>query len=97
MKLIRSFISTCLASYWLVTKRLLKGLFIKPEGWPKGASIVKGSLQSYKMLRLSPKFWNDDFFKKLDTLSQNKSLHVIETVAELNGFTDAWASSDRVE
>ncbi|MFY0641760.1 MAG: adenylate kinase [Bermanella sp.] len=86
-----------LTSYWLVTKRLLKGLIIKPEGWPKGASIVKGSLQSYKMLRLSPKFWNDDFLKTLDTLSQNKSLHVIETVAELNGFIDAWASSHRVE
>ncbi|WP_435653246.1 hypothetical protein QNI23_012515 [Bermanella sp. WJH001] len=45
-----------LTSYWLVTKRLIKGLFIKPEGWPKRSSIIKGSLKSYKMLRMSPIF-----------------------------------------
>ena len=83
-------------SYWLVTKRLLKGLLIKPEGWPDGSSVLKGTLTSYKVLQHCPKFWNDDFLKQLDTLSQNKSLHVIETLAELNGFIDAWASSPRV-
>ncbi len=25
-------------SYWFVTKRMLKGLFVKPEGWPEGSS-----------------------------------------------------------
>ncbi len=25
-------------SYWLVTKRLLKGLFVQPEGWPEGSA-----------------------------------------------------------
>jgi len=33
-------------SYWLVTKRLIKGLIVKPEGWPEGSSVFKGSLQS---------------------------------------------------
>ena len=45
-----------LTSYWLVTKRLIKGLFMKPVGWPKVSSIIKGSLKSYKMLRMSPIF-----------------------------------------
>lgn len=26
-------------TYWLVTKRFLKGLFVKPEGWPDGSSV----------------------------------------------------------
>lgn len=73
-------------SYWLVTKRLLKGLFITPEGWPPGSSIVKGSLQSYKMLRLSPRFWNSDFSQKLTALGDSKNLHVIRTLSELNQF-----------
>jgi len=73
-------------SYWLVTKRLLKGLFIKPEGWPDGSSILQGTLQSYKVLKLCPKFWNDGFLKKLETLAANKSLYVISSVSELNSF-----------
>jgi len=57
-----------LVSYWLVTKRLLKGLFIKPEGWPEGSSVLKGSLESYKTLKLCPQFWNDDFRQKLERI-----------------------------
>ncbi len=76
-------------SYWLVTKRLLKGLFVKPEGWPDGSSVLKGTLQSYKTLKLCPKFWNDDLLqklKKLEETSTNKSLFVIRSVSQLNGF-----------
>ncbi len=76
-------------SYWFVTKRLLKGIFVKPEGWPDGSSILKGTLQSYKFLKLSPKFWNDDFLQKLEQLSKNKSLHVIRSLSELDGFIEA--------
>ncbi len=72
--------------YWLVTKRLIKGLFVKPEGWPDGSSILKGSLQSYKVLRLCPKFWNDGFLQRLQELSANKSLYVIRSMSELNEF-----------
>ncbi len=75
-----------LLSYYLVTKRLLKGLFVKPEGWPDGSSIFKGTLESYKVLKLCPKFWNDDFFQKLESRSTNKSLYVIKSIAELNEF-----------
>ncbi|MBL4799534.1 MAG: adenylate kinase [Oleispira sp.] len=71
-------------SYWLVTKRLLKGLFVKPEGWPEGSSVLKGSLASYKTLRLCPQFWNDDFLKNLEQDSANKSLYVIRSLSELN-------------
>lgn len=75
-------------SYWLVTKRLLKGVVAKPEGWPDGSSVLKGTLESYKMLKLSPKFWNDDFLQKLEEVSTNKSLYVIRSIAELNCFID---------
>lgn len=73
-------------SYWFVTKRFLKGVFIKPEGWPEGSSIIKGTLQSYKVLKLCPKFWNDEFKSKLVEQFGSKEIHVIKTVAELNDF-----------
>ena len=77
-----------IVSYWLVTKRFLKGLLIKPEGWPDGSSILKGTLESYKVLRLCPKFWNISFMQKLENISANKSLYVIRSVSELNSFVD---------
>lgn len=75
-----------LTSYWFVTKRLLKGLVVKPEGWPDGSSVLKGTLESYKVLRLCPKFWNDDFVAGLEELSAGKSLYIVKSVSELNEF-----------
>lgn len=77
-----------IVSYWLVSKRLLKGLVVKPEGWPDGSSVLKGSLESYKVLKLCPKFWNDSFMQQLEKLSVNKSLYVIRSMSELNNFID---------
>ena len=74
------------SSYWLVTKRLVKGLRVKPEGWPEGSSIIKGSLQSYKMLRLSPKFWNQQFLQQVEGMSSDKKVHVIRSISELDRF-----------
>lgn len=75
-----------LTSYWFVTKRLIKGLVSKPEGWPDGSSVFKGTLQSYKVLRLCPRFWNDNFMLRLKKLSNTRSLYVIHSIAELNDF-----------
>lgn len=76
------------ASYWLVSKRLIKGLFVKPEGWPGGSSVLKGSLESYKALKHCPMFWNDSFSQKLEKMSENKTVYVIRSMTELNGFVD---------
>jgi adenylate kinase family enzyme len=75
-------------SYWFVTKRLLKGMFVKPEGWPECSSVLKGTMESYKTLKLCPEFWNESFMRKLEEISNNKSLHVIRTISELNSFVD---------
>lgn len=73
-------------SYYFVTKRLLKGVFVKPEGWPEGSSILKGTFESYRFLKLCPAFWNDEFLQRLEHKSINKSLYVIRSIAELNTF-----------
>jgi adenylate kinase family enzyme len=79
-------------SYYLVTKRLLKGLFVKPEGWPEGSSILKGTVQSYKVLKLCPKFWNDHFLQNLQKNSTGKSLYVISSITELKEFVQKTAN-----
>ncbi|MBJ7537647.1 adenylate kinase [Marinomonas transparens] len=84
-----------ITSYWLVTKRLVKGLLVKPEGWPDGSSVLKGTVQSYKMLRLSPTFWNHDFRQKLERISEQKSVYVIRSITELNRFTGKYTEKGR--
>ncbi|ASP39342.1 adenylate kinase [Bacterioplanes sanyensis] len=72
--------------YWFVFKRMIKGLWEAPLGWPAGSSVLKGSIQSFKTLRLCPKFWNEDFKKRIMNLSDSKSIHIISSTAELDRF-----------
>ena len=73
-------------SYWLVTKRLIKGLWTKPEGWPESSSILKGTMNSYKILRLCPQFWNDDFVNRLEDYASNKKVVIIRSISQLNSL-----------
>ena len=38
--------------HWWVTKRLIKGLFIAPEGWPKNSPMWRSAMSSYRVLWL---------------------------------------------
>lgn len=75
-------------TYWLVAKRFLKGLFVKPEGWPADSSIYKGTMQTYKVLKLCPKFWNDKFLQNLNSTKGDRSFYVVNSLGELNGFVE---------
>ncbi len=77
-----------IVTYWLVAKRFFKGLLIKPEGWPEGSSVLKGTLESYRVLKHCPKFWNDSFLQRLENLASDKSLYIIRSLSELNNFVE---------
>lgn len=70
-------------SYWLVTKRLLKGIFIQPEGWPDGSSVIKGTVNSYKTLRKCPQFWNQSFYRQLMAFEADKQVIVIRSLRDM--------------
>lgn len=70
--------------YWLVTKRLIKAIFVHPDGWPEGCSVLKGTWQSYKTLKLCPKFWNDRFAASLDELSGQRTVLIIRSLSDFN-------------
>lgn len=80
--------------YWWVTKRLLKSFFVKPEGWPEGSSVFKGTLLSWKYLRLSPKFWTPELFDKIQSRGKGKDIYRITSVREINNFATRFACSD---
>jgi len=72
--------------YWWVTKRLLKSIFVKPEGWPEGSSVLKGTLASWKYLRLSPRFWTPELFEEIQFRCKGKNIYRITSVKEINNF-----------
>lgn len=72
--------------YWWVIKRLLKSFFVKPEGWPDDCSVLKGTLVSWKNLRLSPKFWTPELFEGIKSRGKDKKIYRITSVKEINCF-----------
>lgn len=47
--------------YWWVTKRLLKGFVVPPQGWPENSPLLRGTLNSYHTAwlchkKLTPKY-----------------------------------------
>ena len=72
-----------------VTKRLVKGLFVDPPGWPKGSPVISSSIQSYKVLwpchtRLTPRYRS-----YLLQVSEYKRVFHLRTRQQLNGFLHA--------
>ena len=72
--------------YWLTTKRLLKSPVVKPEGWPEGSSVLKGTLTSWKYLRLSPMFWTSEFLDRVKAQATDKRVFHVRSLSELNNF-----------
>jgi adenylate kinase family enzyme len=74
-----------------VTKRLLKGLFVNPEGWPDNSPILKSSLSSYRVLwpchiKLTPRY------RQLvaDSIDSKQVFH-LRSLTEIKGFIrDIW-------
>ena len=39
-----------------VTKRLLHGLLVTPEGWPEGSPMIRSTISSYRVLWLCHRY-----------------------------------------
>jgi adenylate kinase family enzyme len=74
--------------YWGVTKRLVKGLFKTPPGWPENSPVLQSSLSSYQIVwlyhtRLTPRY------RKLVTESPSKHVHHLRSYAQMSRFLEA--------
>jgi hypothetical protein len=75
--------------HWWVTKRLAKGLFFTPEGWPANSPIWVSTIDSYKVLwrchrRLTP--W---YRKLVADAGASKRVHHLRSPREIRAFLDA--------
>ena len=63
--------------YWWITKRFVTSPFVHPLGWPKGSPMVRSTLDSYRFLRLSHRFWTPAFRDRLLALGDAKRVFVV--------------------
>lgn len=69
-----------------VTKRLAKGLFAPPPGWPEGSPLLASTMSSYRVLwpchrRLTPKYR-----QLVSEARPHKRVHHLRSAAEIDAF-----------
>jgi hypothetical protein len=72
-----------------VTKRLIKGLFADPPGWPPNSPLWSSTMSSYRVLwpchrRLTPKYR-----QLVADMAASKRVHHLTSPAEMAAFLDA--------
>lgn len=75
--------------HWWVTKRLVKGLFAAPEGWPENTPIWSSTISSYKVLwrchlRLTPRYR-----QLVADMAASKRVHHLKSAAGMTAFLNA--------
>src|SRR6266545_6345890 len=75
--------------HWWVTKRLLKGLFAAPQGWPENSPLWSSTMNSYRVLlpchrRLTPRYR-----QLVADMAASKRVHHVKAAAQMATFLDA--------
>lgn len=75
--------------YRWVTKRLIKGLFLNPEGWPENSPIWSSTMSSYRVIwpchrRLTPKYR-----QLVADMAASKRVYHLKSPAEMTAFLNA--------
>jgi adenylate kinase family enzyme len=66
-----------------VTKRLFKGIFATPEGWPKGSPMLRSTLDSYRVLWLCHRHLTPKYREMVAEARQHKRVHHLRSPAEM--------------
>jgi hypothetical protein len=69
-----------------VTKRLLKGLFVTPEGWPEGSPMLSSTINSYRVLWLCNRHLTPKYRELVSASRQRKRVHHLRSAAEMGAF-----------
>ncbi|MEG3895230.1 MULTISPECIES: adenylate kinase [unclassified Microcoleus] len=75
--------------FWWVTKRLISGSFIPPEGWPQNSPILKSSINSYRALWLCHKYLTPRYREYVDRAQNTKSVYHIRSTKEIAQFLES--------
>jgi adenylate kinase family enzyme len=69
-----------------VTKRLLKGMFATPQGWPEGSPMLSSTLSSYRVLWLCHRHLTPRYRDLVSLACERKRVHHLRSAAEMDAF-----------
>ena len=69
-----------------VTKRLLKGLVVTPEGWPEGSPMLRSTINSYRVLWPCHRHLTPKYRALVSAARQHKRVHHLRSAAEMDAF-----------
>jgi adenylate kinase family enzyme len=78
-----------LTHYWWVTKRLLKGLFRNPDGWPENSPVWESSLSSYRVVWRCHRGLTPRYRQLVTDASSSKRVHHLTSPAAVKAFLEA--------
>ena len=74
--------------HWWVTKRLIKGLFASPPGWPEGSPVWASSMSSYKVLWPCHRTLTPRYRQLIADAAGAKRVHALKSRAEITAFLE---------
>ncbi|HEY3148148.1 MAG TPA: hypothetical protein VGJ75_17460 [Dongiaceae bacterium] len=75
--------------YWWVTKRLIKGLCIAPEGWPENSPMWSSTMAGYRVIRLCHRELTPRYRQLVADAAGSKRVHCLRSPAEMTSFLKA--------
>ena len=81
------YIDLPLSTHFLwVTKRLLKGLFGTPSGWPEGSPVLSSTISSYRVLWPCHRHLTPKYRELVSAVRQHKRVHHLRSAADIDAF-----------
>jgi adenylate kinase family enzyme len=78
-----------LTHYRWVTKRLLKGLFRNPAGWPENSPVWSSTLDSYRVVWRCHRHLTPKYRQLVAAAASHKRVHHLRSSAEIRSFLEA--------
>ncbi|MDY0341371.1 MAG: adenylate kinase [Coriobacteriia bacterium] len=75
--------------YMWVTKRLIKGSFVKPEGWPEDSPMWRGSIASYRVIPLCHRHLTPKYRQLVADSASEKRVHHLRSPHQMRAFLHA--------
>jgi len=72
--------------HWWVTKRLIKSLFVSPEGWPENSPMWSSTIASYKVLWLCHRQLTPRYRQLVGDAAALKRVHHVKSRVEMNAL-----------
>jgi adenylate kinase family enzyme len=78
-----------LTHYRWVTKRLIKGLFADPPGWPENSPLWSSSIQSYRVLQLCHRHLTPKYRQLVAEAATSKWVCRLRSPGQIAAFLEA--------